>query len=85
MKERRSDARDAMALAELIKPLLRGVEHGVQGAVLAELLGGWLAAQYHLGPILIEEMLQHFMNTVRRLVGIEIAIMLQARGKDKPN
>jgi hypothetical protein len=81
MKERKGDARDAIALAELIKPMLRGVEHGVQGVVLAQLLSSWIAHQHRLGPSAMEQILQHFMVSVTRLVGIEVAMIQAAKAK----
>ena len=80
-KKIQGTAKDAMKIAARIKPLLAGYDHGVQGAVLAELLAGWLATQHPLGALIIEQLLQQWCNAVRRLTGIEIALLRQGEKK----
>ena len=62
-----------------IRPHLAGLHHGIQGAVLADLLAGWLARLYRGGPHVIEGLLDMHIEKVNERVPANIKI-IKSRG-----
>jgi hypothetical protein len=67
----------ALRIVERIKPILAGQPPQVQGAVLAELLGLWLAGHYLMGDAVIEDVLATHIEAVRKLIRVSIAELKQ--------
>lgn len=69
--------REAMDLADKIKPLLGGVGAGVQGAVLAELLSIHIIQH---APALREVLIREHMKAVRKLMFVNEKILFGEGG-----
>ncbi len=72
----------AVKIAERIAPMLTNEDPAIQGAVLINLLASWLANHHQLGPAAMEAIMQECVRTVRRLVGINVAMFeMETKGK----
>jgi hypothetical protein len=75
---------EVLRIARMIKPLLAGYPPGVQGAVLAELLSIWLAANtINGGDELMETALTIHVEAVRKLVPININLLSGGGSRDR--
>ena len=77
MKEACAHTNRALEIIAEIKPILKGEEPGVQGAVLAELLSLWLAGW---APQLRKEVLDFHLEEVRELTKLNEKILFGDAG-----
>jgi hypothetical protein len=77
-----AEARAAMALVEVVRPLFAGKSADVQGAALADLLAMWLAGHVMQGDQkatdrLRRRMLEHHLEAVRSLISVNYKMLIE--------